>query len=174
MNNKNHNQKNKISEKTQILERESNITLVSATIAILSFFVLLYIQTLVTTNVAEAQLPLAITEITYLVLAMAAAMISAFKRKKYLLEYTAFCVVMAIGYYLLKNGASGIPFVYKESANSITISPMGAKLAGILKTNYIIYALWGINVLYCILTISLHTVKYNKIKNSSAKSGKDK
>lgn len=161
--------KNKISEKAMILERESNITLISASLAILSFFVLLYIQTTVTTNAAEAQFPLAITGVSYLVVAMITAMLSAFKKKAYFLEYTAFCAVMAVGYYLLKNGASGIPFVYQESAKSITISPLGMKLASILKTNYIIYALWGINVLYCILTVTLHTVKYNKIKKSTEK-----
>ena len=64
----------------------------------------------------------------------------------------------------MENGVAGIPFLVKESAGTFTVSPLAVKLSKIIRTDYITYALWAINVIYCVLSIALHSVKYNKIK----------
>lgn len=159
-------QTNRTFNKTKALEQESNITLISTSVAILSFFVLLYVHSAITTNFIAAQTTLNFIEVFLLVGAIVTAGIAIWKKKYFLFEYTAFCLVMAIGYYFLENGASGIPFLFTEKNGTFTVSPIAMKLSAILRTNYIIYGLWAVNVLYCILTIVLHTVKYTKIKNA--------
>ena len=80
---------------------------------------------------------------------------------------------MTIGYYFLLNpGLTGLPFLYSETDSGLKVSGAALKLADLLKTTHIIYGLWAANVLYCILAIALHSVKYNTIKN--IKTVKDK
>lgn len=159
-------QTNQTFNKAKALEQESNITLISTSAAILSFFVLLYVHNAITTNFIAAQTLINVLEIILLATSVVTAAIAIWKKKYFLFEYTAFCLVMAVGYYLLENGASGIPFLFSEKDGTFTVSSFAMKLANILKTNYIIYGLWAVNVLYCIATIVLHTVKYTKIKNA--------
>lgn len=153
-------------EKNKSLEQQSNITLISTSVAIVSFFVLLYAQNLVKTNYLKSHTFLLITDIICGVLTLGIALVAYFKKKKWLWEYVIFGGVMTIGYYLLLNpGVSGLPFLYTETENTLKVSPFVMKIAHILNTNYVIYSLWAVNVIYCILTITLHTIKYNKIKN---------
>lgn len=151
-------------EKLKSMEKETNITLISTSVSIISFFLLLYAQNLLKTNAIRAMSFLTVIEIIYAVSAIAVAVVAIAGKKSWLWEYAIFGIIMAIGYYLMHHGVSGIPFIYKESGTSVTISPLAQKLSTIIKTNYIIYALWAVNVVYCVLTIVLHSVKYNKIK----------
>lgn len=151
-------------EKLKSMEKETNITLISTSVSIISFFLLLYAQNLLKTNAIRAMSFLTVIEIIYAVSAIAVAVVAIAKKKSWLWEYAIFGIIMAIGYYLMHHGVSGIPFIYKESGTTVTISPLAQKLSKIIKTNYIIYALWAVNVVYCVLTIVLHSVKYNKIK----------
>ncbi len=153
-------------DKIKSMEKETNITLISTAVSIISFFLLLYAQSLLKTNAIAAMSFLTAIEIIYSVSAVAVAVTAIVKKQKWLWEYAIFGVVMAVGYYLMHHGVSGIPFIYKESGTTVTISPIAQKLSAIIKTNYIIYALWAVNVVYCILTIVLHSVKYNKIKKT--------
>ena len=134
-----------------------------------SFFVLLYVQNLLTVDFVRAQSVLLCIEILYAAVGVVALVLGIKCKQKYFFEYTAFFLIMAVGYYLLKNGAYGIPGLIKESGNVITVSPFAEKVSKILQSKYIILALWGVNVLYGILTITLHTVKYSKIKNGKSK-----
>ena len=155
------------SEKIKSLEQQSNITLISTSVAIISFFILLYAQNLVKTNYLKSHTFLLITDITFAVLTLGIAAIAYFKKKSWLWEYVIFGGVVTIGYYFLLNpGISGLPFLYSETGNTLKVSPFVLKIAQIFNTNYVIYGLWAVNVIYCILAIFLHTVKYNKIKNS--------
>jgi len=156
---------NIINDKTKALEKESNITLVSTVVAICSFFVLFYVQNLLTVDFMRAQGVLLFIEILYTVVGVAALVAGIVRKQKYFFEYTAFFLIMAVGYYLLKNGAAGIPGLVRESGNSFTISPFAMTVSRILQSKYIILGLWAVNVLYGIFTITLHTVKYTKIKN---------
>ena len=165
------NYKNKINEKTRALERESNITLISTSVVIFSFILLLFVQNQVSVNVVAAQSFLLFVEIAYALLALATCVIALVKKKFFLFEYTAFFLIMALGYYIIKNGALGIIDPFYEFGDPIpaTRSSFEMFLINILQTKYVIVALWGINVLYAILTITLHTVKYTKIKNKHKK-----
>ncbi len=160
------NQTERAFDKTKALEQESNITLISTSVAILSFFVLLYVHNAITTNFLSAQSFLNVLEILLLAAAAVTAGFAIWKKKYFLFEYTAFCLVMSIGYYFLENGASGIPFLFSEKDGVFTVTPLGMSLSKILRTTYIIYGLWAVNLIYCIATIVLHTVKYTKIKNA--------
>lgn len=160
------NQTERTFNKTKALEQESNITLISTSVAILSFFVLLYVHNAITTNFLSAQSFINVLEIALLAIGVVTAGFAIWQKKYFLFEYTAFCLVMAIGYYFLENGASGIPFLFSEKDGVFTVSALGMTLAKILRTTYIIYGLWAVNVIYCIATIVLHTVKYTKIKNA--------
>ncbi len=151
-------------DKLKSLEKETNITLVSTAVSIISFFLLLYAQNMLKTSAIRAMSFLTAIEIIYFVLAVGVGVFAVVKKQGWLWEYAIFGLVMAIGYYLMHHGVSGIPFIYRETHGTVTISPIAQKLSKIIQTNYIIYALWAINVVYCILTIVLHSVKYNKIK----------
>lgn len=156
-------------EKRKSMEQESNITLISTAVAIVSFFILLYAQNIVKTNYLRAQTFLTIVDIVYAASAVGITVAAIIKKEKWLWEYAIFGAVMAIGYYfLLKPGVSGLPFLYKEAEGTLSISNFAMKISAILKTTNIIYGLWAVNVIYCVLTIALHSVKYNKIKNSKA------
>ncbi len=160
-----------ISEKNRALEKESNITLISTAVVICSFFVLLYVQNLITVDFIKAQGVLLFTEIAFALVGVATLVLGIICKKKYFFEYTAFFLIMALGYYFLKNGASGIPGLVKNSADgTIIISEFAMKISKVFQSKYIILGLWAINVVYGILTITLHTVKYSKIrKGGSAK-----
>ena len=151
-------------DKIKAMEKESNITLVSTAIAIVSFFLLLYAQNIYATNVKVGYKFITAIEIIYLALAVVSAGVAVFSKKSWFWEYAAFGIVMAIGYYLMHHGVSGIPFLVKESGNTFSVSPIAVKLSKILRTDYITYALWAVNVLYCVLSIALHSIRYNKIK----------
>ena len=153
-------------DKIKAMEKESNITLVSTAVAIVSFFFLLYAQNLTKTNAIVAQKFLTAIEILYLASAVGVILFAVIKKKSWLWEYAIFGIVMALGYYLMHHGVSGIPFLIKESGNTISISPFAVKLSKIIRTDYITYALWAINVLYCVLSIALHSIRYNKIKKT--------
>ena len=64
----------------------------------------------------------------------------------------------------MHHGVSGIPGLIKESGSTFTVSPLAVKLSGIITTANVTYALWAINVIYCVLSIALHSVRYSKIK----------
>ena len=161
--------KNTSKAKRRALERESNITLVSTIVIICSFFILLYIQNLLSVNFTRAQSILTVIEVLFAGIGIATAVVAIVRKQKYLFEYTVFFLVTALGYYLLKNGASGIPGLVSEKAGVITISPMAETVGKILQSKYIILSLWGVNVIYAIFTITLHTVNYSKIKKSDKK-----
>lgn len=153
--------------KARALERESNITLVSTSVAIVSFFLMLYIHNAVTTNFVAATGMLTVIEILFLVASVACAAVAIWKKKAFLWEYVAFCLIMAIGYYFLQHGVSGIPGMVSEGDGTFTVRPIAVKLSTIITTKNVIYGLWAVNVLYCVLTIVLHSVKYTKIKKGS-------
>ena len=159
---------NKINDKTKALEKESNITLISTLVVMCSFFVLLYVQNLMTVDFIRAQGVLLAVESLYAIAGVAALVVGIVRKQKYFFEYAAFFLIMAVGYYFLKNGAAGIPGLIRESGNTITVSPLAEKISRIFQSKYIILALWGVNVLYGILTITLHTAKYTKIKKSKS------
>lgn len=152
--------------KARALERESNITLVSTSVAIVSFFLMLYIHNAVTTNFVAATGMITVIEILFLVAAVACAVVAIWKKKTFLWEYVAFCLIMAIGYHLIP-GVSGIPGMVSEGDGTFTVRPIAVKLSTIITTKNVIYGLWAVNVLYCVLTIVLHSVKYTKIKKGS-------
>ena len=153
-------------DKLKAMEKESNITLVSTAVSIVSFFLLLYAQNLLATNTMNAFKFLTAVEIIYVGVAVVAAVGAIAKKKSWLWEYAVFGIVMAIGYYLMHHGVSGIPGLIKETENTYSPSPLAIKLGKIITTTYITYALWAINVVYCVISIALHSVKYNKIKKS--------
>ena len=151
-------------DKLKSMEKETNITLISTAVSIISFFILLYSQNLLKTNAVRAQSFLTAIEIIYAISAVTVTLVALMNKKNWLWEYVAFTAVMAVGFYLMHHGVSGIPFLVKDTGDTFTISPLAMKLSKIIQTNYVIYALWAINVIYCVLTIVLHSVKYNKIK----------
>lgn len=157
-----------ISEKTKALEKESNITLISTAVVICSFFILLYIQNLITVDFIKAQGVLLFAEAAFAVLGVVALAVGIIRKEKYFFEYTAFFLILALGYYFLKNGASGIPGLIKDADGMVTISEFAMKVSKIFQSKYIILGLWAINVVYGILTITLHTVKYSKIRKGSS------
>ena len=153
-------------DKKKHLEQEANITLTSTSVAIISFFVLLYAQSIVKTHYLKSETFLTIVTLVYAALTVAVGAYAIVKKEKWLWEYAIFGLVMTVGYYFLLNpGVTGLPFLYKETESGLKISNSALKLANLLKTTHIIYGLWAANVLYCILAIALHSVKYNKIKN---------
>ena len=151
-------------DKLKSMEKETNITLISTAVSIISFFILLYSQNLLKTNAVRAQSFLTAIEIIYAISAVTVTLVALMNKKNWLWEYVAFTAVMAVGFYLMHHGVSGIPFLVKDTGDTFTISHLAMKLSKIIQTNYVIYALWAINVIYCVLTIVLHSVKYNKIK----------
>ena len=151
--------------KARALERESNITLVSTSLSIISFILMLYIQNMVTTNFLTAKSFLNIIIFILAVGFVATILVAIWKKKFFLFEYSAFCLVFMIGYYLLPRGASAFSFLFPSQEGAFIVTPLRAKLSQILTTTNITYALWTLNVLYCILTISLHTLKYSRIKS---------
>lgn len=153
--------------KARALERESNITLISITVIILSFFLLLYIHSAFKTNYTTALGIINVVSILFLIGAVVCAAIAIWKKKTVLWEYVVFAFIMAVAYYLLPRGASGIPGLMKEADGMLIISDFGQKVAKIITSQNIIYALWGTNVLYCIFTIVFHSARYTKIKKGN-------
>lgn len=153
--------------KAQALERESNITLISTTVAIVSFFLLIYVHNAIKTNYLAATEFLGIIEVLLLVAAAGCAVFAIWKKKNFLWEYVVFALVLALSYYLLENGTAGIPGMVKETGDTFIVSPIAMKLSTILTTKYIIYFLWAVNVLYCVYTIVIHSVNYTRIKKSN-------
>ena len=130
-------------EKKRNLEQESNITLTSTSVAIISFFVLLYAQSIVKTNYLKSGTFLTIVTLAYAVATVAVAAYAITKKEKWLWEYAIFGAVMTVGYYFLLNpGVTGLPFLYSETESSLKISATALKLSALLKTSHIIYALW--------------------------------
>ncbi len=154
------------SEKIKFMERESNITLISTAVAITSFFVLFYAQSMLT-NFLRAQSFLAIVAIVYAIASVGVGVMAVVKKQKWLWEYVVFGLVMAVGYYFMRNpGVSGLTFIYPENEIGMQSGPMINQVAKLLSATNIKYGLWAANLLYCVLTIALHSVKYNKIKNT--------
>lgn len=163
--------KEAIATKAKLLERESNITLVSVSVAIVSFLMMLYVHNAVAVNYITAQKMCGILKYILLAAALGTVVVGIWKKKFYLFEYSVFTLILAGGYYLIEYpGISGIPFIYKEfSDGTIQITEFGAKLAPYFNTTYIVYGLWTVNVLYCVYAIVVHSVRYTKIKNHSKK-----
>ncbi len=154
------------SDKIKFMERESNITLVSTTVAICSFFLLFYAQSMLT-NFLRAQSFLSIVSLAYAIAAIAVGVIAVVKNQKWLWEYVVFGLVMAIGYYFMRNpGVSGLTLIYPADEIGMQHGPGINQVAKLLAATNIKYALWAANLLYCVLAIALHSVKYNKIKNT--------
>ena len=153
--------------KAKALERESNLTLVSTTVAIVSFFLMLYIHNIVTTNFIKAQGFLSVLELIFLILSVGCAFVALWKKHTFLWEYAGVAFVLCIGYYLLENGVSGIPGLVSEANGTFTVSNAAVFLSKIINTKTVIYALWAFNVIYCVLTIVLHSAKYTKIKRGN-------
>lgn len=153
--------------KARALERESNITLISITVIILSFFLLLYVHSAFKTNYNTALEIINVVSVLFIVGAVVCAFFAIVKKKTFLWEYAVFAFVIAIAYYLLPRGASGIPGLIKEGDGMLVISDFASKIGSILSSQNIIYALWGINVLYCIFTIVFHSARYTKIKKGN-------
>lgn len=153
--------------KAKALETESNLTLVSATVAIVSFFLMLYVHNAVTTNFIKAQSFLSIIQFVLLVTAVGIAFVAVWKKHTFLWEYAAVALVLCTGYYFLENGASGIPGLVSDANGTFTVSETAVLLSKIINTKTVIYALWAFNVLYCVLTIVFHSAKYTKIKKGN-------
>ena len=153
--------------KAKALETESNLTLVSASVAIVSFFLMLYIHNAVTTNFVGAQGFLSIIQFVLLALAVGTGFVAVWKKYTFLWEYVGVALVLCIGYYFLKNGASGIPGLVSDANGTFTVSETAVFLSKIINTKTVIYALWAFNVLYCVLTIVYHSAKYTKIKKGN-------
>ncbi len=149
------------------LEKESNLTLVSTTVAIVSFFVMLYIHNAVTTNFVMATGLLTVLQFITLVLSVGMAVVAIWKKCTFLWEYVVVCVVLCIGYYLLENGVSGIPGLVKEAEGSFTMSQFALSLSKVINTKTVIYALWAFNVVYCVAAIVFHSARYTKIKKGN-------
>ncbi len=156
-------------DKKKHLEQEANITLTSTSVAIVSFFILLYAQSIVKTHYLKSGTFLTIVALVYAAATIAVGAYAMMKKEKWLWEYAIFGLVMTVGYYFLLNpGVTGLPFLYSETESGLKISSAALAISNLLKTSHIIYGLWAANVLYCILSIALHSVKYNKIKNTKA------
>lgn len=84
-------------EKLKSMEKETNITLISTSVSIISFFLLLYAQNLLKTNAIRAMSFLTVIEIIYAVSAIAVAVVAIAKKKSWLWEYAIFGIIMAIG-----------------------------------------------------------------------------
>lgn len=159
--------KEKIYTKARALERESNITLISTSVAIVSFFLLIYVHNSITTNYVAATQFLSVTEVILLLASVVCAAVAIWKKKSFLWEYAIFGIVLTIAYYLLENGAAGIPGLVKDTGDTFTVTPLAMKLSAILTSKHIIYFLWAVNVLYCIYAIVIHSLKYSKIKKGN-------
>ncbi len=153
--------------KAKALETESNLTLVSATVAIVSFFMMLYVHNAVTTNFIEAQGFLSIIQFVLLVIAVATGIVAVWKKYTFLWEYAVVALVLCTGYYLLENGVSGIPGLVSDANGTFTVSETAVLLSKIINTKTVIYALWAFNVVYCVFTIAYHSAKYTKIKKGN-------
>ncbi len=153
--------------RAKALETESNLTLVSATVAIVSFFLMLYIHNAVTTNFVNTQGFLSIIQFILLGLAVATGVVAVWKKYTFLWEYVGVALVLCTGYYLLENGAGGIPGMVSDANGTFTVSQTAMFLSKIINTKTVIYALWAFNVLYCVLTIVFHSAKYTKIKKGN-------
>jgi len=131
---------------------------------------MLYVNNAVTINYPVAQSMASIIKYILLISAVATAVVAIWKKKYFLFEYTVFTFILAIGYYLIEYpGISGIPFVYKETADSIIITDFGMKIAKYFQTKYIVYGLWAVNVIYCVFSIVFHSIKYTRIKKTKNK-----
>ena len=150
--------------KQMALEKESNLTLVSTTVAILSFFLMLYTHNAVTTNFVRATGFLSIIQFVLLGVSAVMAIFALLKKKTFLWEYVVVGLVLCLGYYFLENGVSGIPGLVKEGNGTFTVSQSAEFLSKIINTKTVIYALWAFNVVYCVFTIVFHSVRYSKIK----------
>ena len=84
-------------DKIKAMEKESNITLISTAVSIVSFFFLLYAQNLFKTNILAAFKLLTAIEIVYLATALVAAGFAIFTKRKWLWEYVIFSVIMVLG-----------------------------------------------------------------------------
>ena len=153
--------------KAAALERESNITLISITVIIFSFFLLLYVHSAFKTNYSTALDIINVVTIILFIGAVVCAVLAVWKKRSFLWEYVVFAILMAVAYYFLPRGASGIPGLMQETEGMIVVTDLGQKLSGIITSQNIIYALWGINVLYCIFTIVFHSARYTKIKKGN-------
>ena len=153
--------------KAMALEKESNLTLVSTTVAILSFFLMLYVHNAVTTNFVQATGFLSIIQMLLLLASLGLAVVAIWKKHTFLWEYFAVAIVLCLGYYLLENGVSGIPGLVKEAEGSFTVSKTAVLLSKIVNTQTVIYALWAFNVVYCVATIVFHSARYTRIKKGN-------
>ncbi len=158
-----------IVNKAKALERESNITLISVMVIIVSFFLLLYIHSAFKTNYTTALGIINVITVLFVIAAVLCIVFALWKKKNFLWEYAVFALVIAVLYYLLPRGASAIPGLIQEKDGMVIISDFASKIAKILTSQYIIYALWGVNVLYCIFTIVFHSARYTKIKKGNIK-----
>lgn len=159
--------KERVFNKARALERESNITLISTSVAIISFFLLIYVHTSITTNFVAASQFLTVAEVLIALVSVGCGVVALWKKKSFLWEYAIFGIILVVSYYLLQNGVAGIPFLVKETADTFTVSPLAMKLSVILNSKYIIYFLWAVNVMYCVYAIVFHSLKYSKIKKGN-------
>ncbi|MBQ4630351.1 MAG: hypothetical protein IJB70_05150 [Clostridia bacterium] len=163
-------QKEAIATRSKMLEKESNITLVSVSVAIVSFLIMLYVQNAVTVRYLDVGQPLlAVLRIVLLVASVGTAAVAIWKKKFYLFEYTVFTLILALGYHILKEGPVGIPFLYRDAGDIQVPNALGKVLQPYLQNNYVLYGLWGVNVLYCVYAIVVHSIRYTKIKNTKKK-----
>ncbi|MBQ4528138.1 MAG: hypothetical protein II998_08700 [Clostridia bacterium] len=164
-----HEQKEAKATRAKLLERESNITLVSVSVAIVSFLMMLYVQNAVTVDYLDVGQPLlAVLRIVLLVASVGTAAVAIWKKKFYLFEYTVFTFILALGYHILKEGPVGIPFLYNDAGDNLAPNALGRVLEPYLKNNYVLYGLWGVNVLYCVYAIVVHSIRYTRIKKIKA------
>ena len=159
--------KEKVNNKAKALERESNITLISVMVIIVSFFLLVYVNSAFKTNYVAALGVINVVSVLFVIAAVVCVVFAVWKKKMFLLEYAVFALILAVLYYLLPRGASGIPGLYEEKDGMFTVSDFAMKVANILSSQNITYSLWGVNVLYCIYTIVFHSVRYTKIKKGN-------
>lgn len=156
-----------IVNKSKALERESNITLISVMVIIVSFFLLLYVHSAFKTNYTVALGIINAVDILFVLAAIVCGVFAVWKKKTFLWEYAVFALVLAICYYFLPRGVSGIPGLMSEKDGVLTVSAIAEKLSKVITSQNITYALWGVNVLYCIFTIVFHSARYTKIKKGN-------
>ncbi|MBE7050438.1 MAG: hypothetical protein E7394_06650 [Ruminococcaceae bacterium] len=159
----------KVVNKAKALERESNITLISVMVIIVSFFLLLYVHNAFKVNYVASLGIINVISVLFVIAAVVCVVFAIWKKKTFLVEYAVFALILALLYYLLPRGASGIPGLYEEKDGMLVVSDFAMKMAKILTNQNITYSLWGVNVLYCIYTIIFHSVRYTKIKKGNIK-----
>lgn len=166
--------KQAIATRAKMLDKESNITLVSVTVAIVSFIAMLYVQNAVKVNFTVAQTLLSVLRVILALAAVGTAVVAVWKKKYFLFEYTVFTLILAIGYHVLKEGPIGLPFLYKKAGDLYVANSVGKIFEPYLQGTYVMYGLWGANVLYSVYAIVFHSVRYTKIKNTSKKDIQEK